>query len=192
MRTLDSAAGWGWVTRVLHWTMAGLILFQLGYGLFMTHFVPDLLVRFTMTQTHKSWGFVVFVLAVIRAGWRLANRAHPALPRAMQRWQVRAAEASHLLLYLFMVLMPLSGWILASASPTQDLLQMQNMVFGAFALPDPFVPGAERVETVAHAVHTTAAIGLTALLALHAGAALKHQLVDRDGLLTRMVRGSAL
>ena len=109
----------------------------------------------------------------------------------MPRWQVRAAEASHLLLYLFMLLMPLSGWILASASPTQDLLQMQNMVFGAFALPDPFVPGVAWVEAAAHRVHTSAAIGLAALLALHAAAALKHQFVDRDGLLMRMVSGRA-
>ena len=57
-------AGWGWVTRALHWTMAALILFQLGFGLYMVQAVPDLLARFTLTQTHKSWGFVVFVLAV--------------------------------------------------------------------------------------------------------------------------------
>ena len=190
MSARDTTAGWGWVTRALHWTMAALILFQLGYGLTMTRFVPDLLARFTLTQTHKSFGFVVFVLAVIRVAWRLTERARPPLP-AMPRWQVRAAEASHLLLYLFMFLMPLSGWILASASPTQDLLQMQNMVFGFFPLPDPFVPGIEWIETAAHKVHTTAAVGLTAVLALHAAAALKHQFVDRDGVLMQMISGRA-
>ncbi len=189
MQTLDSAAGWGWVSRLLHWAMAALILFQLGYGLYMVQFVPDLLVRFGLTQTHKSWGFVVFVLALIRVGWRLASRRRPALPAAMPRWQVRAAEASHLLLYLMMFLMPLSGWILASASPVQDLLQMQNMVFGSFALPDPVVPGNEGVEHVARLVHVGAAIGLAALLVLHAGAALKHQFLDEDGLLGRMIFG---
>ncbi len=185
----DSATGWGWVTRSIHWTMAALILFQLGFGLYMVQFVPDLLVRFTLTQTHKSWGFVVFVLAVIRVGWRLANRSRPALPAAMPRWQVQAAEASHGLLYVFMFLMPLSGWILASASPTQDLLQIQNMVFGSFALPDPFVPGIASVESGARAVHQAAALGLTAVLLLHAGAALKHQFIDHDGVLAKMVRG---
>ncbi len=66
---------------------------------------------------------------------------------------------------------------------------MQNLVFGRWPLPDPFVPGVARVEAVAHAIHTTAAIALAALLALHAGAALKHQLVDSDRLLARMIFG---
>ena len=186
MRSLDSAAGWGWVSRTLHWVMAALILFQLGYGLYMTQFVPDLLARFTLTQTHKSWGTVVFLLACLRVAWRLASRARPPLP-PMPGWQIRAARASHALLYLFMFLMPLSGWLLASASPVQDLLQMQNLVFGTWPLPDPFVPGSDRLEAGFHRVHNTAAIGLAVVLVLHAGAALKHQFVDHDALLARML-----
>ena len=60
MRALDGPSGWGWVSRALHWTMAALILFQLGFGLYMTRLVPDLIARFTLTQTHKSWGTVIF------------------------------------------------------------------------------------------------------------------------------------
>ncbi len=186
MRALDGPSGWGWVSRALHWAMAALILFQLGFGLYMTRFVPDLIARFTLTQTHKSWGAVIFALALARVTWRLANRARPPLP-PMPAWQLRAARASHALLYLFMFLMPLSGWLLASASPVQDLLQMQNLVFGTWPLPDPFVPGSDRLEAALHRVHTTAAIGLASVLALHAAAALKHQFLDRDALLARML-----
>jgi cytochrome b561 len=186
MRAFDSVAGWGWVSRTLHWTMAALILFQLGFGLYMTRLVPDLLARFTLTQTHKSWGTVVFVLAAVRVSWRLANRTRRPLPE-MPAWQVRAARASHAFLYLFMFLMPFSGWLLASSSPVQDLLQMQNLVFGRFPLPDPFVPGSEHIEAGLQLIHTSAAIGLALVLALHAGAALKHQFVDHDGLLVRML-----
>jgi cytochrome b561 len=186
----DSGTVWGWVTRVLHWSMAAVILFQLGFGLYMVQAVPDLLQRFTLTQIHKSWGFVVFVLAVIRVGWRLANRGRPALPAGMPAWQIRAAGLSHLLLYLMMFVMPVSGWIMASASPTQDLLQMQNMVFGTFALPDLFVPGVQHVEDVARSIHVAAALLLAAILAIHAGAALKHQFVDRDDVLAAMVFGN--
>jgi cytochrome b561 len=78
---------------------------------------------------------------------------------------------------------------MASAAPTQDLLQMQNLVFGRWPLPDPFVPGSARIEAIARAVHVAAATALAALLALHAGAALWHQLVDRDRLLARMILG---
>jgi cytochrome b561 len=165
--------------------MAALILFQLGFGLWMTR-VPDLLVRFTLTQTHKSWGTVVFLLALLRIAWRLVGGPRPPLP-AMPAWQRRAARASHALLYILMLLMPLSGWLLASASPVQDLLGMQNLVFARFPLPDPFVPGSERLEAILHRVHATAALGLALLLALHAAAAIRHQLVDRDDLLARML-----
>jgi cytochrome b561 len=186
MRTLDGPSGWGWVSRALHWAMAALILFQLGFGLWMTRFVPDLIARFTLTQTHKSWGTVIFALALVRVAWHLLNRARPPLP-PMPAWQARAARASHALLYLLMLLMPLSGWLLASASPVQDLLQMQNLVFGRFPLPDPFVPGAEGLEAALHRVHTSAAVALALLLAVHVAAALRHQFVDRDDLLARML-----
>lgn len=185
MRASDSPAGWGWVSRLLHWTMAALIVFQLGFGLYMTR-VPDLIARFALTQTHKSWGAVVFALALLRVGWRLASPARPALP-PMPVWQVRAAHLSHGLLYAFMFLMPVSGWLLASASPVQDLLQMQNLVFGTVALPDPFVPGSERLEAGLHLVHSSAALGLALVLALHAAAAVYHQVVSRDELLARML-----
>ena len=188
MRAFDSAAGWGWVTRALHWAMAALILFQLGFGLWMTRFVPDLLARFTLTQTHKSWGTVVFLLACLRVAWRLANRARPPLPPDAAPGRPRAARASHALLYLFMFLMPLSGWLLASASPVQDLLQMQNLVFGRLPLPDPFVPGSERARSrLPPRPRLRRHRPRRCVLALHAAAALKHQFVDRDGLLARML-----
>ena len=187
MRLRDGTRGWGPVTRLLHWAMAALILGQLGLGVWMVR-VPDLLARFNLTQLHKSWGMVIFVLALVRIGWRAVNRHRPALP-AMPDWQRRAAAASHRGLYGLMLLLPLSGWIMASASPTQDLLQMQNLVFSTWPLPDPFVPGDARVEAVSRAVHTTAALLLAGLLAVHAGAALLHQFVLRDGLLARMIRG---
>ena len=182
----DSAGGWGAVTRLLHWGMAALILFQLGLGLWMTR-TPDLAARFALTQTHKSWGTVIFALALLRLGWRLAN-PRPPLP-AMPAWQRRAARLSHAGLYALMLVLPVSGWLFASASPTQDLLGLQNLVFGRWPLPDPFVPGTPRLAAAARAVHAGAAFTLAALLALHAAAALWHQFVVRDGLIARMIRG---
>lgn len=129
-RLRDGTEGWGVVSRALHWGMAGLILFQLALGVWMVR-VPDLIRRFDLTQLHKSWGTVVFLLALLRILWRALAPARPALPAAMPVWQRRAAGASHLALYALMLLLPLSGWILASASPTQDLLHMQNSCSGA-------------------------------------------------------------
>jgi cytochrome b561 len=189
MRAFNTPQSWGWVARTLHWVMAGLILFQLGLGLYMTEVVADLLERFRLTQIHKSWGTVIFALALARVLWRFAGRAHPAMPPATPRWQGAAARASHALLYLLMLVLPLSGWVMSAAAPTQDLLGIENMVFGLFALPDPWVPGVKAIEDAAKAVHVWAVIILAATLALHAGAALKHHLIDRDDVLTRMTWG---
>jgi cytochrome b561 len=169
--------------------MAALILFQLGLGLAMTRLVADPLERFALTQTHKSWGAVILALAVLRIGWRLGARARPDLPAAMPRWQRRAARISHGGLYVLMLALPLSGWILASAAPEQDLLRIENRFFGTVALPDPFVPGSAAVANIAGNFHAAAAALLAALLAVHVGAAIRHQFVDRDGVLARMMFG---
>jgi len=189
MPAADSATSWGWVTRLLHWGIAGLILFQLGLGVWSANFVPDLIARFRLAQLHKSFGFVIFALALVRVVWRLHGRQHPALPPGTPAWQVRAARASHGLLYLLIFVLPLSGWVMASAAPTQDLLGIQNMVFGLFPLPDPWVPGVKAIEAAAFRVHAGAAIVIVLVLVVHAGAALKHHFVDRDDVLRRMTLG---
>lgn len=189
MRAMNTEQSWGWVARLLHWGMAAIVLFQLGLGIRMTTFETDLIAQFQLIQIHKSWGFVLFCLVLLRLAWRLLNRRVPTLPPGMPGWQVRAARATHVVLYGLLIVMPVSGWVMVAASPTQDVLDIQNMVFGLFALPDPWVPGVERVEAAARAVHLACAIGLMLVLVLHVGGALKHHLVDRDRVLARMAWG---
>lgn len=189
MHATNTAESWGLVTRLIHWVMAALILFQLGLGIYMTNAVDDLLRQFSLTQLHKSWGFVIFTLALVRVVWRLFNPTSPAKPAAMPGWQWSIAEITHKLLYLLMFVLPLSGWIMSAASPNQDLLNIQNMVFNWFAMPDFWVPGVKSTAETAATVHTLSALLLALLLAAHAGAALKHHLVDRDNVLRRMTWG---
>lgn len=189
MGAANTAASWGWVARLIHWVMAALIVFQLGLGVWMTAFTPDLIERFRLTQLHKSWGFVIFALALLRVAWRLANPKAPGMPAGTPPWQARAARASHLLFYALMFVLPLSGWVSAAASPLQDLLRMDNTVFGVLVLPDPWVPGVAAVETIAKATHRWSAWLLAFALAVHVGAALRHHFVDRDDVLVRMTRG---
>lgn len=189
MRARDTAAGWGWVARLLHWVMAALILFQLGLGVWMVNGTADLIRRFELTQTHKSWGVVILALALLRLAWRLTGRTHPSLPPGTPGWQVRAARASHAGLYVLMLLLPVSGWVMAAASPNQDLLGIDNTAFGTVVLPDPWQPGVESIATAARAVHLSGAAVIAALLALHVAAALRHHLSDRDRVLARMIFG---
>lgn len=188
MRLRDGAEGWGLITRLLHWAMAALILGQLALGFWMVR-LPNLFERFLETQRHKSVGIVILGLAVLRLGWRLARPGRPALPAAMPTWQRRAAAASHVALYGLMLALPASGWIMASASPIEDRLGIRTLLFGRWPLPDLLVPGNATVEAVARGVHDGCAWALALLLGLHVAAALKHQFVDRDRLLARMIRG---
>jgi len=189
MQTTNTTSSWGWPARLLHWSIAAIILFQLGLGLYMTDFVSDVSEQFSLFQLHKSWGFVVFCLAVARVAWRLLNRRSPALPAAMPRWQKAASHASHGVLYLLILIMPLSGWVMSAASPTQDFLGIENRVFDLFAMPDPWVPGVAAIADAVEVVHAWSAWVMLAVLAVHVAAALKHHLVDRDDILARMSWG---
>ncbi|MEM6420971.1 MAG: cytochrome b [Pseudomonadota bacterium] len=187
MTLMNTSEGWGAVHRAIHWVAAAVILFQLALGFYMVNFITDLFVRFDYTQTHKSWGFIAFALVVFRLFWRRIN-PRPA-PVRMARWQHRASEGAHLALYVLMVALPVSGWLMASASPLQDQYGIQNMVFNWFELPDPFVPGTSGLEKTLKAVHLYCAFAMTAILGVHVLAALKHHYIDRDGLLQRMITG---
>jgi len=188
MALKNSVTGWGWLARLFHWAMAVIIIGLLCVGFYMANFVSDIYVQFGLTQDHKSWGFVAFSLALLRVIWRFVNPT-PALPDGMSGIERLAAHAGHYGLYACMFVMPLSGWLMSSASTLQDTYGVKNMVFGAFELPDPFIPGSESLEAIFSTIHFGAAILLVAILLGHAGAALKHHFVNRDTVLMRMIRG---
>ncbi len=185
----NSEQNWGWISRVLHWGMAVLIVFMLGLGAYAANFVDDIRDQFELTQLHKSWGFVVFCLALLRVAWRLINRQAPTPPAAARAIERAAARWAHLALYLFMIAMPLSGWLMASASPLQDRFGVKNKVFGWFTLYDPFRPGSEQLTEILGQFHFWCAVALTVVLLAHLGAALMHHFVKRDDVLRRMTFG---
>ncbi|MEM1298261.1 MAG: cytochrome b [Pseudomonadota bacterium] len=194
MAIRNSIESWGWLARLLHWVMALLIIGLVSVGLYMVQVLGDdsdaLLLRYELTQTHKSFGFVAFVLALIRIGWRWANPT-PTLPD-MPVLAKAAAHGGHLALYICMLALPISGWLMASASPYNDAdayIQVKNMVFGLFEMPDPYPKGDEELTAFLGAIHFYAAMALVVILLGHIGAALKHHFVDRDSVLRRMVRG---
>lgn len=196
MPVMNTRESWGWPARLLHWVIAAIILFQLAVGFYMVNMiemsVDGIAERTALTQTHKSWGFVVFVLALARIAWRALNR-RPALPDGMSAIERALSEGAHLALYILMIALPVTGWLMASASPLNDaggyMPQIRNMVFGLFELPDPFPKGDKALTETLGAIHAYAALGLAVLLVIHAGAALKHHLLDRDRVLMRMILG---
>lgn len=180
---------WGWPAKTLHWVIAILIIGLLVVGTYMTGLVEGM-ERFELTQLHKSFGFLVFVLACARVIWRWASPKVPGLPADTPRFQVLAVQMTHFGLYALMFLLPLSGWLMASASPLNDpdaYIYIKNEVFGLFELPDPIHPGDKSLETTLAAIHEYAGYALAVLLALHVGGALFHHFVEKDNVLTRML-----
>ena len=166
--------------RVLHWLAALLIFTGFGLGLYMTdlEFSPDKLRYYAW---HKWLGITVFLLAAARLAWRAANPA-PALPDAMPTWQRRVAGAAHVLLYVLMVAIPLSGWIYSSATGVSvsylNLVDLPNLV-----------PKDRELAKTLLLVHQSLNYLLAAVVTVHVSAALWHHFVDRDDVLARMLPG---
>jgi len=163
----------------LHWLIALLIVCGFYLGWIMTDipgFTPTKLKYFSW---HKWIGVTVFALAAIRVVWRLGHRA-PAMPRGMARWQQGAAHATHFLLYLLMLVIPISGYFYSSAAG------IQVVYLGIWPMPTIIGPD-QALKGTLRIVHVVLNYGLLALVAVHVLAALKHHFVDRDGLLGRML-----
>src|SRR5690606_23689266 len=115
---------------------------------------------------HKSVGITLLLLALLRLGWRLGHPPPP-LPAAMPRWQVGAAHGTHWALYALMFAMPLTGWLMVSASPWN----IPTVLYGW--LQWPHIPGLANHQEKAklaewfEAMHEWLAWGLMGLIALH-------------------------
>jgi len=184
----NTKTAWGRPARALHWLIGLMIFALLAVGFYSAEVVTDVYVQFELVQIHKSFGFTVFVLVLIRLIWRLMNPT-PAMPDHMPSYERVLAHLGHYALYALMIIMPLSGWLMASASELQEMYGIKNMVFGLFEMPDPIVPGDKALEQIFASVHFWSAIAMLIILLTHIGAALKHHFVDKDNVLRRMVRG---
>jgi cytochrome b561 len=176
------------VAIILHWVMALGIILLAGIGIAMTRMQLDPMRLFQLYQLHKSIGITILLAAIFRLAWRVVNKP-PALPRSMTRFAQKAAEGSHLLLYGFLILLPLSGWALVSAS----VLDIPTVLYGV--LPWPHLPvlstlaNKKPVEDALKVVHGLGAFALIALIVGHAGAALHHHFIKKDDVLRRILPG---
>lgn len=169
----------GLISRLLHWGMAAGILGALALGLTMTRMPPGLeAVR--LYGLHKALGAALLALVVLRLVWHRISPPPPPLP-APRPWQDRLARLVHRLLYVLMVGVPLSGWVMASASGIETELP------GGLTLPA-IAPVSVAVEDTAAAVHRALTRALMAVVALHIAGALARAAAG-DGTLRRMLTG---
>lgn len=172
------------VAIALHWLLALVIVSLFVLGVYMTD-LPFSPTRLKLYNWHKWAGISFLLLSVLRLVWRATHRP-PALPasisNAMPAWQNRAYHATHHLLYALFFAVPLLGWAYSSAAG------FPIVWFGQIALPD-LLSADKALAELIKPLHKASALALMGLAALHVAAALKHQWVDRDGLLLRMLPG---
>ncbi|WGS42659.1 cytochrome b [Burkholderia sp. JSH-S8] len=162
----------------LHWLIALLIVGGFALGWVMTDipgFTPTKLKYFSW---HKWIGVTVFALAILRVLWRATHMPPP--PPAMPLLQRIGAHGVHLLLYVLMLVIPVTGYLYSSAA------NIPVVYLGIVPLPTLIGPDPVLKETF-KTLHVSLNYILLALVALHVLAVVKHQLFDRDGLLSRML-----
>jgi cytochrome b561 len=174
----NDSDSWGAPAKLFHWLMAALILAQIALGLTAASW------RLSPTKLnlffwHKSTGMLILALVALRLLWRLANRT-PELPAGMPAWERAAARASHGLLYVLMLALPITGWIVSSAS---------NVPFRIFFLiPLPAIVAPDKaVADLLTLVHRGLFATLALVLVAHIVAALRHHFVKRNTVLIRML-----
>ena len=178
MPNQSSPTRYGAVAQGFHWIIAGLIVTQFTLAL-MADDLPLGLHKLAVLARHKSFGMTVLMLAVLRLLWRLFNRP-PELPPGMSKIERTLARGTHLLFYVLLFAMPLTGWMMSSAK------NYSVSWFGRFTWPDLIAPN-ERTFEMLKTTHHLLGWLLLSVAILHVLAALKHHFWNKDDVLVRML-----
>lgn len=169
---------YGYVAMSFHWVIAILIIGMLILGTYIDD-LPIGMEKLKLLGWHKSFGILILSLAILRILWRFINIV-PTYLDTIPSWQKMTAHAMHYVLYGFLFLMPLTGWMMSSASG------VTVSFFGLFNLPN-LVSANKAWADIFFQIHSTCASILIGLIILHVLAALKHHFWDKDDILRRML-----
>lgn len=175
---MASASGdHGTVARLLHWTVAVLVVLQIPVGIAMTS-EPLTPYADALYIYHKGAGVILLVLVFIRVAWRLTRPAPP-FPDFMPPLEKRIAHATHVAIYVLLVVMVVSGYVrtVGDGFPIELL--------DAMGIP-PLVSDTPTLAHVMLVVHQFAVVLLVALVAVHVSAVLRHRLIEKNPVLERM------
>jgi cytochrome b561 len=169
----------GAVTRLLHWVIALLIIALICLGKYMVGLTYFDRWYNSSLSWHKALGMIVLGLGLAKIGWQLYSPL-PAHPASLKPWERIGATLMHRLLLTMMVLIPATGYLVSTSEGSGIA------VFNWFVVPALF-PVSTKLRDLAIAVHFYLAYGTALVLIGHIGAALKHQFMDRDGTLVKML-----
>ena len=169
-----------WQAMLLHWLLAFLVIGMLCLGFWLGDVPKDTPARGFYVSLHKSFGVLALLLVLLRLGWRATHRPPP-LPSTMPRWQKLAASTTHGLLYLCILLQPLSGYL-------ASVFSKNGVRF--FGIELPYWGWDDKpLRSFFGEIHGVVAIALVVLITIHVLAAMKHLLLDRDQVFRRMWPG---
>jgi len=173
------------VAVVLHWLIAALLLMNIALAWsrgFITREQAGMVMDF-----HKSTGILILLLSLVRLGWRLAHPSPP-YPAGLPGWERGLAHVTQWGFYVVMIAMPLTGWVMTSSPRANGPLTLYGLISGPLL---GFVHTAQgSMGAIWHSVgeaHGVLAWLAYVLIVLHVGGALKHQFVDRDVIMARML-----
>lgn len=178
MRWRNSTDNWGLISKLLHWLTVIAIIFMVGLGLTMIN-VRLSPMKLELFIVHKSIGIFLLSAAIVRIFWRFLNPT-PELPNTMSQRAKKFARFTHLWIYLLLICIPISGWVISSAA------NFPLKWFGLFEVPAIVAPNII-VEEYAKKAHLILLITLGVTILGHIGAALRHHIVLRDNVLRRML-----
>lgn len=172
----------GLVTILFHWIIAVLFIGQLVLGV-TTQWVHSMALQFVLIQWHKSFGFLLLGLSVLRLAWA-GTQTRPRAVATLGKAERYAAWVVQSLLYLLLLALPMAGWALVSSST----LDVPSFAFNLVIVPDLPLARSEASESFWRGVHLWLAYGTAALVVGHMGAAFRHHFWLGDDVLKRMLR----
>jgi len=177
------------VAVILHWLIAALLVWIVLLGWEASDVQGS--AKIAPLQLHKPLGITVLLLTLARLGWRLTHRP-PAISPHLKPWERRLARVVHCGFYVILLALPLSGWAMVSASKLITVFPID--MFGLFNWPAlsflTNLPADQMKSThdlLEDAHHLMAKIVVYGLVPLHVLGALKHQFIDKDNELARMI-----
>lgn len=183
----ETGARYSAIAMSLHWLIALLIFTQIGLGWYFNEVLPDhSKIQDQVQDIHVSIGLTTLILIVVRIGVRLVVPA-PTLPADLPAWESLLARVMHVLFYVLMLVLPLSGWL---------FLTVRHAPIPFWGLNWPSLPGLESVTGPAHKAFSksvkhfhvyTQIWAAVAMIALHVAGALKHQFISNDDVVARMI-----
>lgn len=174
----DGMAKYSKIAILFHWLIALLI----GANILLANLGEDLprAARAAYMSPHKAIGISILILTIGRILWRLTHRP-PALPDKVAGWQAKAGQCAHILFYVLMIAMPLTGWLMIGANGKAAPVDF----FGLFTI-DMAVGENAMLADIGHEGHEILAAPLIVLIGLHILGALKHQFIDKMPFIQRM------